>query len=31
MYLDMRFAAIGRSGQSQTEALMGILPEAAGR
>lgn len=26
MYLDMRFAAIGLSGQSQTEALMGILP-----
>lgn len=30
MYLDMRFAAIGRSGQSQTEALMGILPGGGG-
>lgn len=30
MYLDMRFAAIGSSGQSQTEALMGILPGGGG-
>ncbi|MFJ2755503.1 enoyl-CoA hydratase/isomerase family protein [Nocardioides sp. NPDC087217] len=30
MYLDMRFAAIGRSGQSQTEALLGILPGGGG-
>jgi enoyl-CoA hydratase/carnithine racemase len=30
MYLDMRFAAVGRSGQSQTEALMGILPGGGG-
>lgn len=30
MYLDMRFAAIGLSGQSQTEALMGILPGGGG-
>ncbi|MBL0885258.1 enoyl-CoA hydratase/isomerase family protein [Myceligenerans indicum] len=30
MYLDMRFAAIGRSGQSQTEAMMGILPGGGG-
>lgn len=30
MYLDMRFAAIGESGQSQTEALMGILPGGGG-
>ncbi|GAA1857018.1 enoyl-CoA hydratase/isomerase family protein [Myceligenerans crystallogenes] len=30
MDLDMRFAAIGRSGQSQTEALMGILPGGGG-
>ncbi|MFD6443542.1 enoyl-CoA hydratase/isomerase family protein [Promicromonospora sp. NPDC060204] len=30
MYLDMRFAATGRSGQSQTEALMGILPGGGG-
>ncbi|GAB2475239.1 enoyl-CoA hydratase/isomerase family protein [Promicromonospora xylanilytica] len=30
MYLDLRFAAIGASGQSQTEALMGILPGGGG-
>ncbi|MFI9487571.1 enoyl-CoA hydratase/isomerase family protein [Promicromonospora sp. NPDC052451] len=30
MSLDMRFAAIGRSGQSQTEAIMGILPGGGG-
>jgi enoyl-CoA hydratase/carnithine racemase len=30
LYLDMRFAAIGKSGQSQTEALMGILPGGGG-
>ena len=30
MYLDMRFAAIGGSGQSQTESLMGILPGGGG-
>jgi enoyl-CoA hydratase/carnithine racemase len=30
MYLDMRFAAIGASGQSQTEAPMGILPGGGG-
>lgn len=30
MSLDMRFAAIGKSGQSQTEALMGILPGGGG-
>lgn len=30
MYLDMRFAAIGRSGQSQTEAMMGIIPGGGG-
>lgn len=28
--LDMRFAAIGKSGQSHTEALMGILPGGGG-
>jgi enoyl-CoA hydratase/carnithine racemase len=30
MSLDMRFAAIGRSGQSQPEALMGIIPGGGG-
>lgn len=30
MTLDMRFAAIGRSGQSQPEALMGIIPGGGG-
>lgn len=30
MYLDMRFAAASKSGQSQTEALMGILPGGGG-
>lgn len=30
MYLDMRFAAIGRSGQGQPEALMGIVPGGGG-
>jgi len=30
MSLDMRFAAIGRSGQGQSEALMGILPGGGG-
>lgn len=30
MYLDMRFAAIGKSGQGQSEALMGILPGGGG-
>ncbi|AZM59221.1 MULTISPECIES: enoyl-CoA hydratase/isomerase family protein [unclassified Streptomyces] len=30
MYLDMRFAAIGRSGQAQPESLMGILPGGGG-
>ncbi|BCJ50314.1 putative enoyl-CoA hydratase [Actinoplanes sp. NBRC 14428] len=30
MYLDLRFAAIGRSGQAQPEAAMQILPGGAG-
>ncbi|MFI5703407.1 enoyl-CoA hydratase/isomerase family protein [Streptomyces xanthochromogenes] len=30
MYLDMRFAAIGRSGQAQPEAVMDILPGGGG-
>ncbi len=30
MYADMRFAAIGKSGQSQPESLMGILPGGGG-
>ncbi|MBU3864015.1 enoyl-CoA hydratase/isomerase family protein, partial [Streptomyces sp. 4503] len=30
MYLDMRFAAIGKSGQGQPESLMGILPGGGG-
>ncbi len=30
MYLDMRFAAIGKSGQAQPEAQMGILPGGGG-
>ncbi|WP_285790045.1 enoyl-CoA hydratase/isomerase family protein [Micromonospora sp. NBRC 101691] len=30
MYLDMRFAAIGRSGQVQPEARMAILPAGGG-
>lgn len=30
MYLDMRFAAIGKSGQAQPEALTGILPGGGG-
>ena len=30
MYLDMRFAAIGRSGQAQPESQMGILPGGGG-
>jgi enoyl-CoA hydratase/carnithine racemase len=30
LYLDMRFAAIGESGQSQTESGMGILPGGGG-
>jgi len=30
MYLDLRFAAIGRSGQAQPEAVMGILPGGGG-
>ncbi|GAA2897337.1 enoyl-CoA hydratase [Actinoplanes cyaneus] len=30
MYLDMRFAAIGRSGQAQPEARMAILPGGGG-
>ncbi|HEY8984806.1 MAG TPA: enoyl-CoA hydratase/isomerase family protein [Streptomyces sp.] len=30
MYLDMRFAAIGKSGQGQTESLLGILPGGGG-
>lgn len=30
MYLDLRFAAIGRSGQGQPEALMGIVPGGGG-
>jgi enoyl-CoA hydratase/carnithine racemase len=30
MYLDMRFAAIGRSGQAQPEAVMKILPGGGG-
>ncbi|MDG9674073.1 enoyl-CoA hydratase/isomerase family protein [Micromonospora sp. DH14] len=30
MNLDMRFAAIGRSGQAQPETIMGILPGGAG-
>lgn len=30
MYLDMRFAAIGTSGQAQPESLMGILPGGGG-
>lgn len=30
MYLDMRFAAIGKSGQGQPEAVMGILPGGGG-
>ena len=30
MYLDMRFAAIGKSGQAQPESQMGILPGGGG-
>lgn len=30
MYLDMRFAAIGESGQAQPESLLGILPGGGG-
>jgi enoyl-CoA hydratase/carnithine racemase len=30
MYLDMRFAAIGKSGQAQPVSLMGILPGGGG-
>jgi enoyl-CoA hydratase/carnithine racemase len=30
MALDMRFAAVGKSGQSQPEALMGIIPGGGG-
>ena len=30
MYLDMRFAAMGRSGQAQPESQMGILPGGGG-
>lgn len=30
LYLDMRFAAIGRSGQAQPESMLGILPGGGG-